>query len=178
MASLAPAFASGGLTDPHWALTVFTIVLFALFAAVMKKFAWGPILQVIEERESSIRNALEGAQKARDEASALLEKHREMVRDVGREREDILKRALGEGEQIKNDIVEKAKVEGEHMVARAREAVQRERALAITELRTQVADLAILAAAKIVTSSLTPEAQRKLVDDFVKTVPQAGAAPH
>jgi F-type H+-transporting ATPase subunit b len=58
------------------------------------------------------------------------------------------------------------------MVQRAREQIDREKGQAILELRAQVADLAVQAASKIVQSSLTPEAQRKLVDEFIKTVPR------
>jgi len=171
--SVSPALlAAGGLTDINLGLTVWTIVLFVLFAFLMTKLGWGPLLKAIEEREKGIRGAVDGAQKARTEAQALLAQHKEMLREAGRERDEIMKRALKEAEQLKADLTTRAKAEGDQMVQRARDQIDREKNQAILELRGQVADLAVQAASKIVQSSLTPEAQRKLVDEFIKTMPR------
>ena len=171
--SVSPALlAAGGLTDINLGLTVWTIVLFVLFAFLMTKLGWGPLLKAIEEREKGIRGAVDGAQKARTEAQALLAQHKEMLREAGRERDEIMKRALKEAEQLKADLTTRAKAEGDQMVQRARDQIDREKNQAILELRGQVADLAVQAASKIVESSLTPEAQRKLVDEFIKTMPR------
>jgi F-type H+-transporting ATPase subunit b len=164
--------AAGGLTDVNFGLTLWTIVLFILFAAMMAKLGWGPLLAAIEEREKGIRGAVDSAQKANTEAQALLAQHKEMLREAGREREEIIKRALMDAELLKADLSARAKAESDQMVQRAREQIEREKGQAILELRTQVADLAMAAASKIVESSLTPDAQRKLVDDFIKTMPR------
>jgi len=165
--------AAGGLTDIDSALFYETLVLFAIFAFVLAKFAWRPLLQMIEEREKGIREAVDSAQKASAEAQTLLDKHKEMLRDAGREREEIIRKALQESEKLKADLETKARAEGEQLIQRAKEQVEREKNAAIQELRSQVADLAIEAAGRIVTSSLTPEAQRKLVEEFVASVPKA-----
>ena len=164
--------ASGGLTDVNFGLTLWTIVLFVLFAVIMTKLGWRPLLNAIEEREKGIRGALDGAQKAHAEAQALLAQHKEMMREAGREREEIIKRALKDAEQLKAGLSARAKAESDQMVQRARDQIEREKNQALLELRTQVADLAMEAASKIVASSMTPDAQRKLVDDFIKTMPR------
>ena len=171
--SVSPALlAAGGLTDIDFGLTLWTIVLFVLFTVLMTKLGWGPLLKAIEEREKGIRGAVDGAQKAHTEAQALLAQHKEMLREAGRERDDIIKAALKDAEQLKADLATRAKAESDQMVQRARDQIEREKNQAILELRGQVADLAVQAASKIVTSSLTPDAQRKLVDDFLKTMPR------
>jgi F-type H+-transporting ATPase subunit b len=167
------AAAGGGLTDVNAALTLWTIVLFVLFAAVLGKFGWKPLLALIEEREKSVKDSVEGAQKAAAEAAALLEKHKELIRETGRERDEIMKRSIKEAEQIKAELVEKARAEGESLLKRAKDQIDREKALAIQELRTQVADIAVQAASKIVQSSLSPDAQRKLVSDYIANLPKA-----
>jgi len=164
--------AAGGLTDVNFGLTLWTVVLFILFAVLMTKLGWRPLLNAIEEREKGIRGAVDGAQKAHAEAQALLAQHKEMLRAAGREREEIIKRALKEAEQLKADLTARARAESDQMVQRAREQIEREKGQAILELRAQVADLAMQAASKIVASSMTPEAQRKLVDEFIKTMPR------
>ena len=166
-------YAAGGLTDINFVLTAATIVLFVVFALVLSKFAWGPLLHMIEEREKGIKDAVEGAERSAAEAKDLLEKHKEMLREAGREREEIIKKALKEADVLKTDLQTKARTESEAMIGRAKEQVQREKQLAILELRQQVADHAVEAASRIVKSSLTPEAQRQLVDDFIKDLPKA-----
>lgn len=164
--------AGGGLTDVDLTLTVSTLVLFLIFAFVLGKFGWKPLLDTVEEREKTIRDTVEGAHKANAEAATLLEKHKEMVKEAGRERDEIMKRSMKEAEQIKAELVEKARSEGEQMVKRAKDQIEREKSLAIQELRTQVADIAVEAASKIVKSSLTPDAQKKLVNDYIANLPK------
>jgi F-type H+-transporting ATPase subunit b len=168
---LAAEGGGGGLTDVNLTLFVATLVLFALFALVLGKFAWGPLLEAIEGREKSVRGDVEGAQKANAEAQALLAQHKEMLKEAGREREELVARAKQDAEAFKNDLMTKARAEADQIVRRAKEQIEREKGQAIQELREKVADIAVEAASKIVKSSLTPEAQRKLVGDFIGSLP-------
>ena len=165
-------FAAGGLTDIHGTLVVSTLVLFLIFAFVLGKFAWGPLLEAIEGREKSVRDHVEGAHKANTEAQALLAQHKELMREAGQKREEMFARAQKEAEAIKNDLVAKARSESDQIVTRAKEQIEREKSQAILELRAQVADIAIEAAGKIVKSSLTPDAQKQLVNDYISSLPR------
>jgi F-type H+-transporting ATPase subunit b len=168
-----PLLAAGGFTDLELGLTLWTVVLFVLFAFVLTKLGWKPLLTMIEEREKGIRDSVASAEQARDEAQRLLAQHQELIREAGRQREEIMKRALGDAETVKNDLMAQAKAESDRMVQKAKEQIEREKKLAIQELRVQVADLAVEAAARIVQSSMTPEAQRKLVHEFIDKLPEA-----
>ncbi len=95
------------------------------------------------------------------------------MREATRERDEILKRALGEAEALKNGIVGQARAEAEQAGERARQQIERDKNQAVQELKGHVADIAIEAAAKIVQSSLTPEAQRRLVSEFIEQLPKA-----
>jgi F-type H+-transporting ATPase subunit b len=163
----------GGFLSVDTTLLWSTLVLFALFAWVLGKFAWGPLLRIVDDREKGIRDSVDTAEKAAAEAKALLGKHQEMLRDAGREREEILARALKEAETARTDLIERARSDAEHIVEKTREQMQNEKNKAIAELREQVADIAVEAAGKIVKSSLTPEAQKKLVDDYITSLPRA-----
>ncbi len=166
---------AGGFTDLNLGLTLWTIVLFILFAAVMTKFGWKPILAMVEEREKGIQDAVAGAHRANTEAQALLAQHQELVREAGRQREEVIKKAIAEAEALRADLSGKARAESEQLVQKARGQIEREKNQALQELRGQVADLAMAAAAKIVTTSLTPDAQKKLVQEFIDTLPQGRA---
>ena len=169
---LALPLLAGGLTDIDLMLTVFTLILFTLFVIILSKFAWGPLLAAIDEREKGIRDAIEGSKKANAEAAALLAQHKELVRQIGAEREEIIKKAAKEAEDFRVDLMAKARSDGDDIVRRAKEQIARESAVALAKLREEVADLAILGASKIVASSMTPEAQKKLVSEFVATLPK------
>jgi F-type H+-transporting ATPase subunit b len=172
--ALAPALAAGGFTDLDLGLTIWTVVLFAIFAFVLTKLGWKPLLAMVEEREKGIRDAVGSAEKANEEAQRLLAQHQELIREAGRQRDEVMKRALADAEAVKTDLVAQAKAESDRMVQRAKDQIDREKKLAIQELRSQVADLAVEAASRIVKSSMTPEAQKKLVHEFIDNLPQAG----
>ncbi len=163
----------GSLTDIDFTLFVSTLVLFVIFALVLGKFAWKPLLQMVEEREKTVREQVEGAAKAQAEAQALLNQRQDMLKDATREREEMIARASQEADKVKAELVSKARAEAEQVLAKARAQIEQEKTKAILELRTQVADLAMTAAEKIVRSSLTPEAQRKLVDETIAALSRA-----
>jgi F-type H+-transporting ATPase subunit b len=165
--------AAGGFLSVDSTLLWATLVVFALFAWVLGKFAWGPLLKIVDEREKTIREQVDSAQLAAAEAKDLLAQHQEMLKGAGREREEILQKALREAEQVRGELVTKARADADQVLARAREQMGREKDKAIAELRAQVADIAVEAASRIVKSSLTEEAQRKLVDDYIKELPGA-----
>jgi F-type H+-transporting ATPase subunit b len=150
-----------------------TVVVFALFAWIVGKFAWGPLLKFVDDREKTIREQVDSAQLAAAEAKELLAKHHEILKDAGREREEILQKALKEAEQVRGELVTKARADAEQVLARTREQMGREKDQAIAELRAQVADIAVEAASRIVKSSLDEATQRKLVDDYIKELPGA-----
>ena len=168
--------AEGGgsaLTNIEGTLFWSTLVLFILFAFVLGKFAWGPLLEIVESREKSVREQVDGAQKAQVEAQALLNQRHELLKEATREREEMIARAQKEAEVLRAELVGKARSDAEGILARAKQQIEREKDQAILELRAQVADIAIEAAGKIVKSSLTPEAQKKLVDETISALPRA-----
>ena len=166
------AASKGGLTDIDLMLTLLTLVLFVVFAFVLTKLGWKPLLDMIEERERGIRQAVEGAHQANTEAQALLVQHKETLREAGQQREDILKQAFADADQARQNLLAQAKADSERLLEKAKEQIQREKQLALTEIRGEIASLAIGAASKIVESSLTEDAQRKLVDEFIEGLPK------
>ena len=146
--------------------------MFAVFAGILWKFAWGPLLKIIDEREQGIRDSVQDARKSKEEAESLLAEHRTMLRDAGKEREEILKTAQADAARIKTDITDTARSEAESLITRAKEQIDREKTQAIGELRAQVADIAVEAAGKIVRSSMSRDEQKRLVDDFIAELPK------
>lgn len=176
IAALLLAAAEGGgsgIMSVDTTMLVATLVAFAVFAAILAKFAWGPLLQVIDDREKTIREQVDSAEKAAAESKATLAQHQELLRGAGRDRDEILARAAKDAEAVRAELQARARADAEQIVARAREQMQREKEQAVAELRSQVADIAVEAASRIVKSSLSEDAQRKLVDDYIKELPRA-----
>jgi len=140
---LPAALAAGSIVDVNFTLFWATLVLFGIFAFVMAKLAWNPLLEMIETREKGVRDSVEGAQRASAEAQALLAQHQELLREGGRQREEMIKRAMADAEQLKADLSNQARTEAEQILRKAKEQIDREKRLAVQELRGQVADLAI-----------------------------------
>lgn len=162
----------GGLLSVESTLLWATLVIFVLFAFILGKFAWGPLLKIVDEREKSIRDQVDSAERAAAEARQLLQQHQELVKNAGRDRDELLAKTAKEAEAIRQDLLARARTESEQVVARAREQMQREKDQAVSELRLQVADIAVEAAARIVKSSLDEATQRRLVDEYVKSLPR------
>jgi F-type H+-transporting ATPase subunit b len=162
----------GGLLSVDATLLWATLVIFVLFAAVLGKFAWGPLLKIVDEREKQVRDQLESAERAAAEARELLARHQELLKNAGRERDEILARAMKDAEAIRGELVGKARAEAQLAIDRAREQIARDTDQALAQLRAQVADLAIEAASRIVKSSLDEEAQRRLVDEYIHELPR------
>ncbi len=173
--ALAAAAEGGGkgLLSVDATLLWATIVVFLIFAFVLGRFAWRPLLSIIDEREKSIREQIDGAGRAAEEARELLAKHQELLRSAGRERDEMLVRTVQEADQARADLVAKARGEAERLIARAREQMQRETEQTLAELRAEVAEIAIEAASRVVKSSLSPEVQRQIVDDYIRSLPRA-----
>jgi F-type H+-transporting ATPase subunit b len=166
------AAAGGKLTDVNLVLSVATVVVFLLFAFVLTRFGWKPLLDMIEERERTIRRSVDDAHQANTQAQALLVQHKETLREAGQQREDMLKQAFADADQARQTLLAQAKADSERLIEKAKEQIQREKQLALQEIRGEIAELAIGAASKIVESSLTEDAQRKLVDEFIEGLPK------
>jgi F-type H+-transporting ATPase subunit b len=165
------AEAGGRFTDLNFGLTLWTIVLFGLFALVLAKYAWRPLLDLIELRERTVREHVERAEKAHVEASQALAEQQELLRQAHRQREELILKAMKEAEAVRAEIVARARTEADHAIERAREQIGREKDLAVIELRSYVADIAVEAAGKIVRSSLDQETQRALVNEYLTGLP-------
>src|SRR6266851_3007652 len=157
---------AAGLTDINVALVVWTTVTFALLIVVLGKFAWGPILQMIETREKTIADALESAKRERAEAEkAALEKARAEAAEMVRKNQQEVAAA-------KAELIEHARKESEELLKQARATIEEERRAAVAELRSQVVDLAIEAAGRLLATQMDEKKQRQLIEEYLEKLPK------
>jgi len=144
-------------------------IIFIALIFLLRKFAWKPILNAVNEREASIEEALESAETARLKMAEL--SNEQLLNEARAERDEMLKEARG----IKDGIVAEAKTqanaEGEKIIAAARESIQHEKMAAITDLKNQVAVLSIEIAEKILKDELSSaDKQKAIIDNVVKDI--------
>jgi F-type H+-transporting ATPase subunit b len=155
-------------------LSIWTTLIFLALLAILRKFAWGPILGAVQAREDGIQETLDQAASERMEAAKLLAEHREQMADARRQAQQMIAEGKEAGERVRQGIEEKARVEGEAMIERARESIQREKESALDELRKEAVDLALAAAAKLVQASLDEKKDRELVLGYIDELTRGG----
>ena len=149
-------------------LFVWQLVLFIGLVLLLKKFAWKPILDAVEQREDGIKDALDSAEKAKLEMQNLQADNQKLLKEARAEREDMLK----EARDIKNKMIEDAKSEAQaqanKMIGQAQEAIEGEKKAAMAELKSQVAGLSLQIAEKVVREELSnKDKQIKLVESML-----------
>ena len=160
--------------DLNPGLSVWTTLVFLILLAILWKFAWGPILQMVQAREDGIQGTLDQAAKERDEAAKLLAEHRQQMADARRQDQQMIADGKEAGERVRREIEEKARAEGDAMIERARESIEREKDAALDDLRKESVDLALAAAAKLVQESLDEKKDRELVMGVIDALGSGG----
>ncbi len=161
----------GGLLDIDPGLMIWTLITFFALLLLLGKFAWKPIIQTLQERESKIKDSLEQAERARKEADALIAKNNEILARAEREAQDVVRKAKEEAEKLKLSYSVQAKIETEKMLDNARKEINGEKNAALIQLKREVSDMVITAAGKVIGSSLDADKHRKVIDDFIKELP-------
>ena len=126
-------------------LLIWTIITFGLLLIVLRVVAWKPLLAALEEREATIRNALNEAQQGREEAARLLAENQRILNEANRESLRILEQGREEAERLRASITEQAQVESRRLVEAARREIDREKQLAVQEVKTTAAELTLIA---------------------------------
>ncbi len=156
-------------------LIFWTIGTFVLLLIVLRLVAWKPLLAMLDEREKSIREALEGAEKARKETENMAATHQAMLDRVKAEADGILNEGRAEADRMRGELLGKARQEAEAILADGRKQLEREQRTAVQQLRNSVADLAIGAAERILVTGLDDKKQRQLIDEYLESLPGTGS---
>lgn len=158
------------MLDINPGLILWTIITFVIVLVILRAAAWKPLLAVLTAREQHITDALHHAEETQNEAKKLLEENKQQLALAEEQSQRVIKEGREMGERLKTEIVERAHASSRQMVDQAKEEIRREKEAALNELRTEVADLAITAAGKILDANLDTPKQRQLVDSVIKDI--------
>jgi F-type H+-transporting ATPase subunit b len=159
------------LVTPEIGLVFWTTISFLIFLFILGKFAWKPILAAINEREISIENALMKAEAAKEEMARLTSENESLLREARAERDIILQEARKLKDKIVGDAREAAQEEGARMIEKAKIEINMQKALAIADVKNQVASLSLEIAEKVLRKQFEDASkQDALVTELLKEV--------
>jgi len=153
-------------------VSIWTIVIFVILLIVLKKFAWKPILSMLETRENKIRDSLETADQIKTEALQSLNEYKGLMGEAKNEHARILQKAERDAEKLKESIINEANKESKAMLDKSRDQIALEREQAFEELKKKSTELSISMAQKLVSSVMTEEKQKimtkKVMEEIAK----------
>ena len=159
--------AANPLIDVTVGLMIWTLVCFGITFFVLRKFAFGPIQKIIDERRQRIRESLAEADRARDEARRLLEEHRALMRDARGQAEEILSESRRVADSQRDRLREELEAERQRRLEDTRKQVQTETRRALEQLRAEVAELTVIATSRVTGKVLDEQDHRRLIDEAI-----------
>jgi F-type H+-transporting ATPase subunit b len=148
-------------------LMIWTIVCFLLALFVLKKYAFGPIQKAIDDRRERIRDSIEEADRARDEARNLLEEHRKLIGKAKSDAEEILADARRTSDAQRERVREETEADRQRRLEDTKKQIEAETQRALDQIRAEVAELALAATAKVTGKVLDRDDHRKLIEDAI-----------
>ena len=148
-------------------LMIWTIVCFLITLFVLKRYAFAPIQQAIEERRERIRRSLEEADRAREEARKLLEEHRQLIGRAKTDAEEILAEARRVAEANERRMRNELESDRQRRLEETRKQIEAETRRALEQIRLEVVDLSLIAATKVTGKALDDADHRRLIDEAV-----------
>jgi len=160
-----------GLVMPEFGLFFWMLVSFSLLLWILKRYAWGPILKALNDREKSIEAALKSAENAKVEMTLLQSGNEKILKEAILEREKIVKEARELKDSIIRDARHEAGIEANKVMENARAAIELERIAAVSEIKSLIANFSIEIAGKILEEKLADDSkQKELVQDYINQI--------
>jgi len=144
------------------------LLIFLVMLGVLYRLAWGPLLRILNERRARIAQGVEATQKAMQELEAAERERQVKLEETRREAQAMLDRITKQAEDLRKELEAKAREQAEALTAKARAEIQQERQKAVQDLRLQVADLAVMAAGRIIGESLDARKHRELIERAIE----------
>jgi F-type H+-transporting ATPase subunit b len=164
---MAALVASNALIKVVPGLMIWTLIAFAITFFVLRKYAFGPIQNAIDARRERIRQSIEEADRAREEARNLLEEHRKLVGKAKSEAEEILAEARRISEAQRERVREETEADRQRRLEDTKRQIEAETQRALEQIRAEVAELALVATSKVTGKVLDREDHRKLIEDAI-----------
>ena len=151
-------------------LFVWTILTFLVLLGVLAKFAWNPLLKMLKDREELIRSSLDDAEKARTELELLNSEGEDIVNKARSEAQTILAEGKAAASKLKDETLNAAKDQAKSILTEAKKQIRIEKDKAIEEIKSEVVDLSLSVAAKLIKKNISREDNQALIDESLENV--------
>ena len=158
------------LVQPDPGLFIWTIFTFLVLLVLLAKFAWKPLLAFLASREETIKMSLENAQTAKKELERLQQESAQIIRKAHGEAESIVSRSWSDAEKVREEMKQKAKSEADAIVKESQRQIELETGRALRQIRSEVADLSIAIASKVIQRNVSKEDNNRLIEDTLKQI--------
>ena len=162
--------AANPLIEVRPGLMIWTVICFLVVLFVLKRYAFGPIQQMIDTRRERIQQAIAEADNAREEARKLLEEHRKLIGQAKSESEEILVEARRLADAQRDRVKQETEEDRQRRLEETRRQIDQATAQALGQIRDEVGKLSLLAAEKITRKSLTDADQQRLIDEALAEI--------
>ena len=152
----------------HWPSLIVYVVNFTILLAILYLVGYKPILRILDQRSSRIRQSLEQAERIQKESAERQAEMEQQLQQARREGQGLIEQARQMADRFRDEERERARQEAEAFLTRARSDIQRERDNAVEEVRQQFADLAITAAERVIRRSLDRDAHKEVIDQVLE----------
>ena len=151
-------------------LIIWTMVVFVLFVLLLKKLAWKPLIGALNQREESILNAIENAEKLNKEAEQLIEQNKKNLADANAQSMKIINESKDAANKVREDLIQKANEDARKILDNAKMELEKQKESALSEMKDKISEIAVQAAEKIISENLDAKKQRELIGDFLSKV--------
>ena len=151
-------------------LFIWTILVFVVLLTLRKKFAWGPLLTALEERQEGIRKSLDDAEQARKELEQVQRDAEAILSKARAEADSILSETRSDAAKVRDDLRQQAQNEAQSIVQNAERQIQLETDRAVLQIREEAVELSLSIASKLIRRNLTKEDNQALIDEALKQV--------
>ena len=151
-------------------LFIWTIVTFLVLLGLLAKFAWGPLLKALEERQEMIRKSLDDADQATQDLKRLHQESAQIIAAARADAQSIVAKSRVAAETVREDLKQKAKEEADALVRGAQRQIRLETARAVQQIRHEVVDLSLAVASKLIKKNLTQEDNDALIQDSLTQI--------
>jgi len=164
------------LVQPDPGLYIWSIVIFLVLLFLLMKFAWKPLLAMLEKREDNIRKSLLDAEKARDELANVKEDTEKLLDKARTESQAIVAAGKKNAERMKDEIIDKAQSKSDALLVDAKKQIDIEKNRAIADVKAEVVNLSMEVAEKLIKKNLSKEDNLKLINESLNSINQKNEA--
>lgn len=158
------------LVQPDPGLFIWTILTFLVLLFLLAKFAWKPLLGMLERRETTIRQSLANAEKAREEMSRLKEESEQIIRDARQEAQTIVSNGKATAEKMRTDLLAEAENKSAGIIKDAEKQIQAARDQAISDIKSEMVDISVQIAEKLIHRNLSRDDNQAIIEEALKKI--------